>query len=111
MELFPMCARSCAVSVPLLDHVGKLLSLGRDKCDCALTFQTKPLQSLLAHALRNFELLLVDFLRFEHVRDFGRNAAARLVTFMNAHHARSGQMLLARTTTAKCLPDQSLGAD
>jgi len=61
MELFPMCARSCAVSVPLLDHVGKLLSLGRDKCDCALTLQTKPLQSLLAHALRNLSNFWLTF--------------------------------------------------
>jgi hypothetical protein len=62
MELFLMCARSCAVSVPLLDHVGKLLSLGRDKCDCAFTFsKLEALQLLLGTWLRNSSIFSLNF--------------------------------------------------
>jgi hypothetical protein len=50
-----------------------LLSLGRDKCDCAFDFCKTKSASIasLAHALRRFDDFLLTT-RFERVRDLAR---------------------------------------
>ena len=49
---FSDVGRSCSVSVPSLDHMGELLSLGRYKGDCALNNSSPNVSITLAHALR-----------------------------------------------------------
>ncbi len=67
------CGQIVRISVPLLDHVGKLLSLGRDKCDCAFNFSKTKSAPIASWHMRCAALM--DFLltpRFERVRDLAR---------------------------------------